>query len=407
MIRLLHTADWHLGHSLGEKDRLAEHQAFLDFLLERISAEAVDVLIHAGDVFHSPNPPNAALEQYYNFLVALSQTGCRAAVFVGGNHDSVSTLNAPANLLSALNVHVVGGVPEDPAAQLIPIRDKKEHLALVIAAVPFLRDRDLRRSQPGENLQERERQIREGISNHYGNLARLLDEKFGPEIPAVATGHLFAAGGSVGDGERDIHVGNLGKVGPESFSDRFCYVALGHLHRPQLVGGFAHIRYAGSPVPLTFEEALRPGGLVLADISEKGEIGTRTLEIPVFRALIRVEGDVATVKEALTAVRAPEEQMTPWVEVSLQLDAYNPEAAVQVQEAAEELPLDLLRIVARYPSGTSGLEADLPAQELSDLAPREVFLERCQSSGISEADQTHLLQTFDELLSWMDEQKSV
>ena len=248
-MRVLHTADWHLGqHFLTGQERTTEQQAFLDWLLLTVQAQGIDALVIAGDIFDTQSPSYTAQELYYTFLVKMQSTCCRDIVVVGGNHDSPTMLNASRQLLRQLRIHVVGGVPTDPAEQVLHLAGPDGRPGLVVCAVPFLRDRDIRLAVAGESPDDRQIRIRQSIAGHYAALAELdvvrrLREQ---DVPVLATGHLYAAGGEAREGaERDVHIGGLGLVGAEHFPTAFDYVALGHLHRPQVVGGRAHIRYSG------------------------------------------------------------------------------------------------------------------------------------------------------------------
>jgi exonuclease SbcD len=216
-MRILHTADWHLGKKLDQHDRSEEHQRFLQWLLQTIQLQKVDTLIIAGDIFDTGSPANETLRMYYNFLKQLMQTNCRQTIIIGGNHDSISTLNAPRELLKALEIHVVGGVPDKAEEQIIPLSDENGDIQVVIAAIPFLRDRDVRLSVAGESAVEREQRIKEGIANYYQNLLPLLEEYKKNNIPLIATGHLFAQGATASESEKEIHVGSLGQIPASSF----------------------------------------------------------------------------------------------------------------------------------------------------------------------------------------------
>ncbi|MBW1897606.1 MAG: exonuclease subunit SbcD, partial [Deltaproteobacteria bacterium] len=260
-MKMIHTSDWHLGQNFMFKDRKKEHEKFLEWLVLLIEKESADVLIVAGDIFDTISPPNYALKMYYSFLARVSSTTSCHTVIVGGNHDSVSTLNAPKNILKALNVHVTGGIPVDINDEVIVIKNSLGEPSGIICAVPFLRDRDIRKSVPGESYQGKSRALLEGIKQHYALVKDAAIEKKAAltekKIPVVATGHLFAEGGDVKDEEglREIHVGSLGKVTADTFPKEFDYLALGHLHRPQKVGEYRNIRYSGAPIPLSFSEA--------------------------------------------------------------------------------------------------------------------------------------------------------
>jgi exonuclease SbcD len=254
-MRILHTADWHLGARLIERDRLAEHATFVDWLIETLRSEKIDSLLVSGDVFDAANPPQDAVALYFDFLKRLADLKTVKAVITGGNHDSASHLNAPRELLRRFEVHVFGHA-EDNIVDLG---------GAVIAAVPYLRERDLRQAGTGDTLSTVHEQVRAAIRDHYAAqlaAARTLAEG----RPVIAMGHLTVLGATTSDSERDIHIGNLGCVGADIF-DGFDYTALGHLHRPQRVAGNETIRYSGSPIPLSFSEAADAKSVVLSPFS--------------------------------------------------------------------------------------------------------------------------------------------
>ena len=263
-LTILHTSDWHLGRRLYGRLRYDEFAAFLSWLQDTISAQQVDVLIVAGDIFDTMTPSNKAQALYYEFLGKVSKSCCQHVVIVAGNHDSPTFLDAPSNVLKFLNVHVVGTACEDLNDEVMVLDDADGTPHCIIAAVPYLRDRDVRGSQAGESAQSKDANVIAGICAHYDDVADIAKAKQAKlakahkrQIPIIATGHLFAAGGSTtnDDGVRELYVGSLGKVSADMFDDCFDYVALGHLHVPQRVGGRETIRYSGSPIAMGFGEA--------------------------------------------------------------------------------------------------------------------------------------------------------
>jgi exonuclease SbcD len=258
-MRILHTADWHLGARLVERDRLPEHAAFLDWLIDTLRAEKIDALLVSGDVFDAANPPQDAVALYFDFLKRLADLKTVQAVITGGNHDSASHLNAPRELLKRFDVHVFGHAGENNAVDLG---------GAVVAAVPFLRERDLRQAAAGETITAVHEQVRTAIRAHYAEqLAACRDLAQGR--PVIAMGHLTVLGATTSDSERDIHIGNLGAVGADLF-EGFDYTALGHLHRPQKVASIETIRYSGSPIPLSFSEATDAKSVVLIETQSEG-----------------------------------------------------------------------------------------------------------------------------------------
>lgn len=401
-MRILHTADWHLGKKLDMHDRFTEHQLFLDWLLKTIDEQGVEAMIIAGDVFDTGSPSNESLRMYYNFLVDLHTTCCREVVIIGGNHDSISTLNAPADLLKVFNVHVVGGVPANRAAQVITLTSPQGSPVAVVAAVPFLRDKDVRLSVPGETTEERAVRLTEGIAAHYTDLLPLLPQG----IPAIATGHLFTRGALGSDSEKEIHVGTLGQFPAQAFPQAYAYIALGHLHRPQTFAGYPHIRYSGSPLPLSFSESADKKEVVLIDVQPDGTLQTEALPIPCFRPLWRISGIPDNIMEQfkkLPAEVAPE-QLPAWLEVQV----HTPVLLTEIQE-------ELNRLVQQHPAiehlflrqiklkTTGGLSATTDeALELADMSVEHVFEQRLESLQLN-AEADVLRQTFTEALQLMEE----
>ncbi|MEL6607241.1 MAG: exonuclease subunit SbcD, partial [Bacteroidota bacterium] len=251
-MRILHTADWHLGHRLHEHGQQEEQQLFLDWLLQLIDKEKIDVLLVSGDVYDTGVPSTQSQKMYYDFLIQLQQTHCSEVVITGGNHDAPGTINAPKELLAALSVRVVGKATEEIADEVFELKIGNE--AVIVAAVPYLRDQDIRRAVQGETFDEITERYKKALVNHYQEAATYCQEINTNQVPVIAMGHLFAVGGSVSDSEQQIYVGNLGHIGAEDFPETFDYIALGHLHKPQIVGGKDYIRYSGSPVMLSFSE---------------------------------------------------------------------------------------------------------------------------------------------------------
>lgn len=277
-LTMLHTSDWHLGRRLYGQLRYDEFEAFLAWLTQTLQQYEVDVLIVAGDIFDTMTPSNKAQALYYEFLGVVSKSYCDHVVVVAGNHDSPTFLDAPANVLKALNVHVIGTACDDVADELLVLNDKQGSAQCIIAAVPYLRDRDVRNAQAGESGSDKDANLLAGIKQHYAQVAdvakakqAILIKQEQRHIPIIATGHLFAAGGATteDDGVRELYVGNLGKISADMFDDCFDYVALGHLHVPQKVGGREHIRYSGSPIAMGFGEATQTKQVLLVRFGEQ------------------------------------------------------------------------------------------------------------------------------------------
>lgn len=276
-LTILHTSDWHLGRRLYGRMRYDEFEAFLGWLQDAISLQKVDILIVAGDIFDTMTPSNRAQALYYEFLGKVSKSCCQHIVIVAGNHDSPTFLDAPSKVLKFLNVHVIGTACEDLNDEVLVLDDTDGNPHCIIAAVPYLRDRDVRSSSAGESAQTKDANVIKGIRAHYDEVASIakakqtqLIELHQHRIPIIATGHLFATGGTTtdDDGVRELYVGSLGKISADMFDESFDYVALGHLHVPQRVGGRETIRYSGSPIAMGFGEAKQQKQVLLVQFGE-------------------------------------------------------------------------------------------------------------------------------------------
>lgn len=378
-MNILHTSDWHLGHSLFGRRRHEEFRRFLDWLLETVRSERADVLVMAGDVFDSALPGNPAQAAYYDFLRRLtSEGGCRHVVIVAGNHDSPAFLDAPAALLSAMNIHVTGRARE-PEEETLLLRGPDGSPELIVSAVPFLRDRDLYRACDGDDPEERDRRMVEGMKEHYARAARQvrrLREEHG-DVPALATGHLFAAGGLTApdDGVRDLRIGSLGQVPADVFPDDFDYVALGHLHLPQKVNGRERIRYSGSPLPMGFNETARRKEVCLLSL-EGRRFAYRRVEVPVFQRLEKVEGDLPSLERRLEELSGCGESV--WAEVIHTGTEPVPDLRERVEKYATG-GLEILRIRnSRSLEGTP--DAGPEEADLEDLGVEDVFERRLREA---------------------------
>ena len=220
-MKILHTADWHLGHRLHEHSQIEEQILFLSWIENYITDENIDILLISGDVFDTGSPSNQSLELYYSFLVRLNATTCHTVIITGGNHDSPGTLNAPKQLLNALSIKVVGKATENIEDEVFEIECNGEKV--IIGAVPYLRDQDIRRAVAGESFDELTDRYKKALTNHYNEVAEHCKTINTTNLPVIAMGHLFAIGGSVSDSEQNIYVGTLGHIGADDFSDTFDY----------------------------------------------------------------------------------------------------------------------------------------------------------------------------------------
>ena len=402
-MKLLHTSDWHLGRTLYGRRRYEEFEAFLNWQVATIKQQGIDVLLIAGDIFDTTAPSNRAQQLYYRFLCEVAASDCRHVVIIAGNHDSPSFLNAPRELLLALNVHVIGNSAADLQDEVLLLRDGQGTPELIVCAVPYLRDRDIRQVEAGESVTDKERKLLDGIRGHYAAVAELAEQQrasLGVDIPIVATGHLFTAGGQTvdGDGVRDLYVGSLAHITSGVFAPCFDYVALGHLHVPQKVNGSEIIRYSGSPLPMGFGEARQKKSLcqVTFDMTDtQRRTRVELLDIPVFQALERVSGDWAAISSRLLELAAT--NSSAWLEVIYQGEEIITDLREQLDAAIAGTQMEILRVKnSRIIDRVLG---QIHEQEtLDDLDVNEVF-ERCLAQHeVSEEQHPALLDAYRETL---------
>lgn len=365
--RILHTADWHLGKLLNDQSRDEEHALFLDWLLAAVEDHQVDAIILAGDVFDTASPPQSALGRYFDFVSSLFRQGDCALVVIGGNHDSAAQLEAPKRPLRALNTHIAGSLAEDPGDRILCLPDS-ENPQVALALIPFLRDRDLRVGRAGEGAKEIRAKMVAGIKQRYQEAAEAAADL---SCPVLATGHLTVLGALTSDSEREIHIGGLGAIAPDSFQDRFSYVALGHLHRPQAVGDDERVRYAGSPIALSFSEAEDVKAVRILDVSEDG-VEQQSLPIPVYRQLVQIRTTSAELETALKKFQPESCEFRAWVEVVVEDASLEADLIARVQSLTEGRDFDVLKVVRGQPAPISGMTVG----EATDDEAIETLLDR-------------------------------
>ena len=405
-MKFLHTSDWHLGRSLYGKKRYDEFSAFLDWLAKFIEDQGIDALLVAGDIFDTGTPSNRAQELYYGFLCRVSASFCRHVVIIAGNHDSPSFLNAPKEILKALHVHVVGAFTGNPEDEVIVLKDPSGSPEAIVCAVPYLRDRDIRVTEAGESLDDKNIRLIQGIEAHYAEVSRLAEEKKKAcgDIPVVALGHLFAAGGRTveGDGVRELYVGSLAHVGKEMFSSGFDYVALGHLHLSQTVGGENHIRYSGSPIPMGFGEAGREKKVI------RVEFQGRTPDIiehpvPCFQALERISGDMEKILGRLFELKA--QKSRAWLEIEYTGKDIVPDLRLTLEETVADTAMEIRRVRNRQVMDRI-LQKKTEEEELDNLSIHEVFLRLLDTWEVEAKKRPALIRAYQETLAMLYEQNT-
>ena len=313
--KVLHTSDWHIGRKLKEHDRLEEFKKFFDWLEKLIHDENIEALLVAGDIFDNTNPSTQAQNLYYSFLSKIAKfPSCRHVIIISGNHDSPAFIDAPSELLKLCKIHVIGQACENPEKEIIELRDNSGELELVVCAVPYLRDRDVRVISAFDNPTDTERALTEGIKKHYSKVFESA-QKFQDDVPVIAMGHIFVRGGKTqpDDGVRSLYVGTALQIDGGIFPDWLTYTALGHLHSPQTAGR-KNIRYSGSPLAMGFGEAGQTKSVYILELDGKNIAGLREINVPEFQKLERIHGDLTEIFSQIQNFNAQNKSI--WLEIT-------------------------------------------------------------------------------------------
>ena len=387
---ILHTADWHIGQRLYERRRIDEHRQFLDWLLETIKCKEVELLLVSGDIFDTSLPSADAMNLYYEFLYRFSEETEAYAVITAGNHDSPRHLEAPKEFLKMGRIYVVGRAAnaEECVFKFPPSKNPR----VAVASVPYLSESELSHIS-FETEPEKAERYRERLKALYQQCVDAMPA----ELPKILMGHLFVDRGEEIGSERHIQIGGATAIHVTDFPCGVDYVALGHLHRPQEISGASYpVRYSGSPLPLRFNEATYRKKVCLLEVSGDGNSPTvEEIEIPVFRELCTVEGDLNTV-----LTRAMEEDWDEkYIRVELKLE--KPDIGINdlVRQEFRERGGDVLSVELELRNGPDPW-GKIPLEKMRH--PTEIF-ERFHREKFGEEPDKQLMQTFTELLQLVKE----
>jgi exonuclease SbcD len=333
---------------------------------------------------------------YYDFLIKVRNSGCENVIVVGGNHDSPSFLNAPKDILAALNVSVIGNASENIKDEIIVVKDNNENPIVIVCGVPFLRERDISRFSEGENYTDRSKRINENIKKHYEDIAELAENQrneLGMNIPIIATGHLSVAGGkrNEDDGVRETYIGNIEAVGSDIFPEVFDYVALGHYHIPSVIKD--HIRYCGSPIPIGFGEAGQTKCIYVIEFNNGKNI--ETIEIPVFQKLESLVGDKNFIEKRLKELKNSNSSV--WVEIIYKGNEIFPDFTAWVHEQTADSTIEILKLQNRQHLN-EGLTTNDTTDSLDELNSFDVFDKLLDKTVISNEQKEELKESYKEIV---------
>lgn len=405
-MRIIHTSDWHLGQFFYNKSRAAEHQAFLNWLLQQVQTHQVDAVIVAGDIFDTGAPPSYARELYNRFVVALQPTGCELVV-LAGNHDSVATLNESRELLACLNTRVIAAASAGIEEQVLLLNQRNGEPGALLCAIPYLRPRDILRSKAGQSGREKQLSLLEAIGQHYQHCfaaAQARRDALGLALPVIATGHLTTVGVTKSDSVRDIYIGTLDAFPAQAFPPAD-YIALGHIHRAQRIADQDHIRYSGSPIPLSFDELGREKSVCLLEFAEGALAAVTPLAVPLFQPMQMLKGSLAEIEQQLDAFQHWRGDKPVWLDIEVTTQEYLSDLQRRVETLTRDLPVEVLLVRRSREQRNRAIER-LSNETLSELKVEEVFERRLvQESDLDPLAQQQLTRLFRATLAEMQEQE--
>lgn len=366
-MKLIHTADWHLGQTFFDYDRKTEHTVFLEWLKTKIRELTADVLLIAGDLFDSPNPSAESQRMYYHFLRDVTEENRELQIIIiAGNHDSAARLEAPNPLLESMNITVRGIVKRlsngeiDFDHLIIPLQKGGSCLA-----IPYLRQGD----HPDAET------YAQGVQKMYEAVYEAVENK---DEPVIAMGHLQATGSEISENDRSERtiIGGLEAVSPDSFSRHITYTALGHLHRAQRVSGRENVRYAGAPLPMSFAEKNNRQGITWVEIDRETKIERIEFEAPV--KLMTIPSDPKPLSDVLKDIsELPDGEISetsPYLEIKILITEPQPSLRHQIEEALKTKSVRLARIAATIPKGKNESKT-ITYEELQTINPMDMALD--------------------------------
>ncbi|MGN0297796.1 MAG: exonuclease SbcCD subunit D [Lachnospiraceae bacterium] len=371
-MRLLHTADWHLGKNLEGQSRLPEQERFLKDFVSQVEAQQVDMVLMAGDVYDNGNPPARAEQLFYDTLEQISKDGRRLSLVIAGNHDNPERLIAAERLAKSHGIILVG-TPKTVVATgqygchevyesgegYLKIRFQHEDGSVekvVVLTVPFPSEKRL-----NEVLYQGMGEEKEHLESYSQRMRQLFDElkvHFEEDSINLIISHLFVMESQESGSERSIQLGGSYLVDGSIFPEEAQYIALGHVHKPQMVPHCPRAYYSGSPIHYNVKEISFEKSMLLIEISTKMPFQLKKIPIPVYKPI-----EVWHCKGAAQAIDLCEKnrERNCWVYLEIETDSFIQEEDMKAMKAAKK---DILSIRPIF-SQKEHHETDKPMEEKS------------------------------------------
>ena len=402
-LKILHTADWHIGQLFHEYDRSYEHQRFLNWLTETLLTKQIDVLLVSGDIFDISNPSATSIKMFYTFLREVTKANPNLQIVItAGNHDSASRLEAPKPLLESSNVHIIGLVEKDIDGNikyeklLIPIRDADGITKHWCLAVPFLRMGDY------PNILDCANPYTEGVTTLYNEAFKYAEQRKKDGQTIIAMGHLHTHHAEITELDKTerLIMGGVECIPASAFHKDIKYVALGHIHKAQKIGGKDHIRYSGSPLPMSFSEINYKHQVIVFDLDQEIQ-NLEIVEIPLFVPLQRIPLKHQSLHEVIAQLeQLPQMDSTPetapYLEIRVLLEGPEPALRHKVETALVGKKVRLAKIDVKYAGSTQEAPEFITPEKLNNLQPIDIFSKVYKSRYNSEVP-TEVVQLFQQV----------
>lgn len=397
-MKILVTADWHIGKKLHNEDLSEDMNLFFDWLLEQIKVKDIQYLLVAGDIFDNNNPSNESTRLYYSFLRKLNILNCKA-IIIAGNHDSPAFIDVPKDLFSEFNITVFGIFPGiDKVEEIfVPLKDKNGNEVAVVAAVPFLQDRFVRQVGEGEGAKEIADKIKQGMKTLFEQIGAAIKSKY-PTIPKIGMAHLHAQGTEISEAEREIQIGNQEGIASSDL-DQFDYLALGHIHTGQSVIK-GKIQYASSPICLGFSENKYVHKVVMLEI-ENNQIKEYEIKVNKFRSLYQLKGTMIEIEESIKRIEK-KYQLKVFLDIQIIEEHFDPTIPDRIAALKENLAIKndmkIINMRILFKDKTAArFSSTYNTYELNQLKPIDVFKTLIENR--EEVEQGKLMEKFIEIMT--------
>lgn len=400
-MRILHTADWHLGKNLEGQSRMDEQEQFLNDFVDIVEKNNIDLIIIAGDIYDSSNPPARAEKMFYDTLKKLSRNGERITVVIAGNHDSPERLVAAGPLARDHGIIMVG-TPKT----IVPCGEYGNHKVLdsgegyikieinneksVILTVPYPSEKRL--NEIIYDGMDDEEEKAKSYSDKIFSLFNSLKKHYEEDTINLVVSHLFAMGSEEGGSERSIQLGGSYIVDGSCFPEEAQYIALGHVHKPQIVPGTnKRARYCGSPIHYNKKEINFEKKCFIIDVKANEECNVEEVNIKVYKAI--EVWKCTSIEDAIDKCKENSGRSC-WVYLEIETDRYIREDEIKEMKSHKD---DILEIMPKIKSND---DEESKIENLSEKPFEDIFKEFYKK----ERDVEPQKEVLDLLLSIMNEE---